>query len=122
MSVTATISLSFTVNVIPSSGGGVTLNLGLSGTVGGTINLSLDTTPYAVPLPSPANGLLIQNTHATNTLTVEWQDQGGEAVEVITLKPKSFIFVAQAASGNGIESLTLTGSDVGTTASLVIVG
>ena len=82
------------------------------------------TTPVVQTLPATQTCVvIIQNTHATQTLLVTWTPNGGASNPVITLAgPGSIIALVQTASGDGITALSLTGSAAGTTFKMYLAG
>lgn len=127
MSVQATLSGSLTISTgVPGSTNSVQPFAALSAALSAIAQApqgSVGTSPTSQTLPaSPTNVVLIQNTHATQTLTVTWTPNGGASNPVITLEPGSLIAIVEAAGSAGITALSLTGSGSGTTFIMVLGG
>lgn len=85
--------------------------------------VSIGASPTSVALPvSPAVGIYIKNTHATQTLTVTWTPNGGVSAVVITLQPGEYLVKGGANLTSGITALSLQGSGAGTTAEYILAG
>ena len=85
---------------------------------------SVGTSPTSQTLPaSPTNVIVIQNTHATQVLTVNWTPNGGSTAKIIDLEGQgSMIALVETAGSGGITALSLTGSGAGTTFKMVLAG
>jgi hypothetical protein len=128
MSATITVNIKGTVQVGDTLTGTSPLQelltgLAMSGSAFARLVTSFGTGPTSVPLPAASvNFVLIQNTHASQTLTVTWTPNGGSSNEVVVLKASSAIILIEGASGAGITALSVTASGALTTCTMILAG
>lgn len=124
-------TLTATITATEDSTSNVPINRGIGnpnydcGTAQYTEEMLLPAAPQAITLPvNPCCMVYIKNKHASNTVLVNWTDNGGAAQNVYTLNPGDVIILwaDPTKTTPGITALTLTASGANTNIEMFLGG